>query len=90
MYSYNQFCYCCNNPIIYIDSDGYLGILATIAIMGVIVAAVATGILCGYRWMNDLKKTKKYKKMLGGGQFLNSAIYFILVFLLELFHLQLH
>ena len=79
-YIYNLFSYCNNEPVKFVDNNGRLGILAIIAITGVIAAAVATGILCGYRWMTDLQKTKKYKKMIGGGKFLNSVIYFILGF----------
>ncbi len=76
----NIYCYCNNNPVNNIDSNGKSAILATIAIIALIAAAVATGVLCGYRWMTDFQKTKKYQRLIGGGQFLHSAIYFILGF----------
>ena len=72
----NLYSYCANNSIMNTDPSGAAGITIAIIVIALLLAGVVGGIIK----VKALQDTESYKNTIGGGQFLQSAITFLLGF----------
>ena len=56
----NLYCYCCDNPVMYVDGDGTFAITATVLLIGGLIAGgIGAGIGFGTAVYNDYKEDGK-------------------------------